>query len=155
MKRIINYIKNDFFENWKTKNYGFYVSLGGFLCLFLSLILYPSVPNVCFNPSVIALSIVGLVLYLVFIQFKETGILSSVTIMVFSFLCLMAFANADGLLDYLSTAFFAGFSLKALFALPTPLILSVLFMVIGFLAGSVSMYMPMNKKNMKLNGEEN
>lgn len=144
--KILNVMKEEFFLNWKTKSFGFYTSVAAFLATLILLFTYPNVPQQCFNSIVILITVLGVILYVLFSQFRQTSVYGSLVLMIVDFCSLMAMVNADGFIDYISTAFFSGVSLKAIFALPVSLWLSTLMMVLGFLIASVSLYMPQNKK---------
>lgn len=144
--KILNVMKEEFFLNWKTKSFGFYTSIAAFVATLILLFTYPNVPEQCFNSVVILLSVLGVVLYVLFSQLRQTSVYGSLVLMIINFSSLMAMINADGFIDYISTAFFSGVSLEAFFALPVSLWLSILMMVFGFLIASVSLYMPQNKK---------
>ena len=147
--KFLNVLKEEFFLNWKTKSFGFYTSLAAFVFTFILACVYPSVPEACFNPTVIVVSVLGVVLYALFAQLRQTSFYGSLVLMIVDFSSIMLMVGADGFIDYISTAFFSGFSLKTFFSLPVPLWLSMLLMVLGFLVASVSMYMPQNKKSEK------
>ena len=146
MKRFLLGMKADIFSLIKGKTYGFYVACVAALLLFVMVCLYSFVPNGTYNSLVILFGCLGFVLFLVFSLFKETSSLSAIALMVFSFTAFCAFVNADGLIDYLSTVFFSGFSLSVLFSLPFPLLFSIFAMLFAFLISSVAMYLPQQKK---------
>ena len=56
--------------------------------------------------------------------------------------------EADGILDYLSTAFFSGFSFEAFFSLEVPVYLSILFFIVSFILSSIAMYLPQTRKTL-------
>ena len=97
---------------------------------------------------------IGFFVALVLAFFRKTRTLAPITLMIVDFLSLMFFAQADGLIDYLSTAFFSGVSLEAIFKLPVPVWLSVFCFIISFIVSSVAMYLSWNKKSKTTDGIE-
>lgn len=117
----------------------------GFLavaCTIAQAVVYYYVPDNIFSPLVIISALLGVGCYCILSLFKKTANLAAIFLMGFDFLCICAFASADGIIDYLSTAFFSGFSFEALFALEKPVWISVLLFVISFILSSIAMYIP-------------
>lgn len=129
-----------------SRNYGFYVGLAAAVLTFVQLISYSCMPKDLFNGAVIAACVIGIVLFVVFSLFKQTARLAPVALMICDFLCITAFAAANGMVDYLSTAFFGGFSIGSIFLLPAAMWFSVLMFVLSFLVSSAAMYMPQFKE---------
>ena len=98
-------------DNFLTKTYGFYVGLASFIIMILIACIYCGIGSTLYNSNVMLYVILGICLFVVFSIFKETALLSQVSVVVFSFLSFCAFANTDGLIDYVSTQFFDGFTL--------------------------------------------
>lgn len=130
------------------KNVGYFIGFLAFLLTVAQGVLYMYVPENLFNVWVLVLCLIGAGAFHLFSIFPKTAILSPVSLMVCDFLCVCAFASADGLLDYLSTAFFSGFSFDAFFSLEVPVYLSVLFFVLSFLLASIAMYLPQTRKTI-------
>lgn len=150
MKSFFQKIAKYYLAFLKNKRSGFYVSLAAAVLMILQAIIYPMSPAEVYNPLVITLTIIGIVLFVVFsFSIKQVEILSPIFLMIINFSCIMAYAKADGLLDYFSTQFFSGFSLKILFSLPVGVWLSVLLFLTNFILASVAMYLPQSKKEPK------
>lgn len=132
-------------DNFLTKTYGFYVSLTSFIIMILIACIYCGIDPTLYNSNVMLYVILGICLFIVFSIFKETALLSQVSVVVFSFLSFCAFANTDGLIDYVSTQFFDGFTLTKLFALEYHFWLSIVLILLAFIVSSVALYMPQNK----------
>ena len=132
-------------DNFLTKTYGFYVSLASFIIMILIACIYCGIDPTLYNSNVMLYAILGICLFVVFSIFKETALLSQVSIVAFSFLSFCAFANTDGLIDYVSTQFFDGFTLTKLFALDYHFWLSIVLILLAFFVSSVALYMPQNK----------
>ena len=109
--------------------------------------IYTYVPTDLFNFQVCLLAILGVGIYAICLTFKKTVLLAPIGLMCCDFLCICAFAKAEGLIDYLSTAFFSGFSFEAFFALDTYVWVTVLLFVISFILSSITMYIPPFRKN--------
>ncbi len=140
-------------RNFMQKSAGFYVGAAAWLLTFIHTIVYSSVPGEIFSTGVIAAGVVGIILFPALSLFKRTSSLAPVALMVCDFMCLMCAAGADGIIDYLSTQFFDGFSLAKIFALPFPVWFSVLSFVVSFIAASVAIYLPQYKKEKPAEGE--
>lgn len=132
-------------DNLQTKTYGFYVGLASLTIMILLAFIYGGIEKTLFNSDVMLCAILGICLFVVFSIFKETALLSQVSIVVFSFLSFCAFANTDGMIDYVSTQFFDGFSMAKLFALDYHFWLSIILILLAFIVSSVALYMPQNK----------
>lgn len=132
-------------DNFLTKTYGFYVGLTSFIIMILIACIYCGIDPTLYNSNVMLYVILGICLFIVFSIFKETALLSQVSVVVFSFLSFCAFANTDGLIDYVSTQFFDGFTLTKLFALEYHFWLSIVLILLAFIVSSVALYMPQNK----------
>lgn len=132
-------------DNLQTKTYGFYVGLASLTIMILLAFIYGGIEKTLFNSDVMLYAILGICLFVVFSIFKETALLSQVSIVVFSFLSFCAFANTDGMIDYVSTQFFDGFSMAKLFALDYHFWLSIILILLAFIVSSVALYMPQNK----------
>jgi hypothetical protein len=73
--------------------------------------------------------------------------------MISSFLCITAFIKAEGIIDYLSTQFFDGFSMEKLFSLPFPVWFSMFSFVLSFIIASVAIYLPQNRTKVNANND--
>lgn len=132
-------------DNFLTKTYGFYVGLTSFVIMILIACIYCGIDPTLYNSNVMLYVILGICLFILFSIFKETALLSQVSVVVFSFLSFCAFVNTDGLIDYVSTQFFDGFTLTKLFALEYHFWLSIVLILLAFIVSSVALYMPQNK----------
>ncbi len=141
LKKLGSIIK----ENFLTKTYGFYVGLASFIIMILIACIYCGIGSTLYNSNVMLYVILGICLFVVFSIFKETALLSQVSVVVFSFLSFCAFANTDGLIDYVSTQFFDGFSMAKFFDLDYHFWLSIILILLAFIVSSVALYMPQNK----------
>ena len=128
------------------KSIGFYVGAIAWLLTVANLIAYNSVPMDIYNTNATLWSLAGLALFVVFSLFKRTSDLAPLSLMIGNFMGLLAFVQAAGTIDYLSTHFLDGFSMQAVFALPTEVWFSILSFVVAFLAASLAMYLPQIKK---------
>ena len=129
-----------------TKGAGFYVGAAAWLLTLIHTITYSTVPDDIFNPAVIAVGVVGLILFPAFSLFKKTSVFAPIALMICDFMALMGMASADGIIDYLSTQFFNGVTLEAIFSLPFGLWFSALSFVVSFILSSVAIYLPQQKK---------
>ncbi len=109
--------------------------------------IYTYVPTDLFNLQVCLFAILGVGLFCVLMLFKKTAVLAPISLMCCDFLCVCAFAKAEGLIDYLSTAFFSGFSFEAFFNLDTFVWVTVLLFVLSFIFSSIAMYIPPFRKS--------
>ncbi len=130
------------------KNVGYFFGLLAFLLTIAQGIVYMYVPDSIFNIQVVFLCLVGAGLFHLFSLFPKTAVLGPVFLMVCDFLCICAFASADGIIDYLSTAFFSGFSFEALFSLDQPVYLSIIFFIVSFILSSIAMYLPQTRRTL-------
>ena len=142
MKRVLDYLIDCF----KSKTYGFYVSLVSMLLMFVLIFIYPNVPEDLYSQKVGVTLIIGVVIFTLLMFNKETTKLCPIPLMVCSILSLVFFAQSDGFIDYFSTQFFSGISLKIIFGLPFPVLYTLLATLFGFIISSVSFYLPKNKK---------
>ncbi len=150
MKNFFHKVGNYYLNLLKEKRAGFYVSAVVAILMIVQAIVYSSAPVEVYNPLGVTLSIIGIVLFIVFsFSVKQVEILAPISLMVINFSCIVAYAQADGLLDYFSTQFFSGFSLTTLFSLPVGVWLSILLFLVNFIAASVAMYLPQRKKQVK------
>lgn len=155
MKKFFQKLGNYYLNLLKNKRAGFYVSAVAALLMIVQTIVYSSAPVEVFNPLGVTLSIVGIVLFVVFaFSVKQVEILAPISLMVINFSCIVAYAQADGLLDYFSTQFFSGFSLKTLFSLPVGVWLPIILFLVNFILASVAMYLPQSKKETKENSNK-
>lgn len=129
-----------------TKGSGFIVGGIAFVLTFIQMITYTQVPENIYNGMVVVFALLGLLFFVLFSLFRKTSSLAPIFLMVFDLLCVTAFASAEGLIDYLSTAFFSGFSLEAVFALPFAVWFSVLCFLLSFILSSVAIYLPQQRK---------
>ena len=142
MKRVINYLIDCF----KVKTSGFYVSLASMVLMFVLIFVYPFVPEDLYNGKIVVTLIIGVVIFLILMLNKETTKLCPIPLMLCSILSLVFFAQADGFIDYFSTQFFSGISLKIILGLPFPVLYTLLATLFGFIISSISFYLPQNKK---------
>ena len=133
-------------DDFKNFGAGFYVFLSALVITLIQTIVYQFIEPSIFNKAVIITGRVGFAIAIALSIFKKSRVLAPTVIMVVDFLSLMYFCQADGLIDYLSTAFFSGFTLEALFKLPVPVWLSVFLFIISFIVSSVAMYLSWHKK---------
>ena len=140
MRHIYDYLR--------FKNVGYFFGLFAFLLTIAQGVLYMYVPENIFNIQVVFLCLVGAGLFHLFSLFPKTAVLGPVSLMVCDFLCICAFASADGNFNILSTAFFSGFSFEAFFSLEVPVYLSILFFIISFILSSIAMYLPQTRKTL-------
>lgn len=136
------------FDFYRYKNVGYFFGLIAFLLTVAQAFTYLMVPDSIFNVYVIALCLAGCALFHFFSLFPKTAVLAPMSLMVADFFCICAFASGDGLIDYLSTAFFSGFSFQAFFNLETPVWLTILFFILSFLFSSIAMYLPQTRKTL-------
>lgn len=129
------------------KGAGFYVGAAAWLLTLIHTITYSGVSGDIYSGAVIAAGVVGIILFPALSLFKRTSGLAPIVLMICDFMCLMCAAGADGIIDYLSTQFFDGFSAAKIFSLPFAVWFSVLSFVISFILASVAIYLPQAKKN--------
>lgn len=120
-----------------------FVGLAAVALTLAQLIAYCCMPADLFNYRIVIYCVVGIVLFLLLSLFKQTSPLAPIVLMVFDFMCIAAFANTDGMIDYVTTQLFDGFSLSAL---PAAFVTSVLLFVMSFAVSSVAMYLPKSRK---------
>ena len=149
MKKVVNYFVNCF----KAKSYGFYVSLVVMIMMFALIFIYPSVPADLYSAKVVTTLIIGVVAFFVLIFNSVTSKISVIPLMVCSLLSLVFFVQSDGFIDYFSTQFFSGISLKIIFDLPFPILYTMIATLFGFIISSVSFYLPQVKKEKKIEME--
>lgn len=145
MTNFFNKVWQNIKQNFTTKRYGFYVGLASFVLMIVLVCVYAGIDKTLYNSNVLLFALLGIGLYIICSLFKQTATLSQVVLMVFSFLTFCAFASTDGMVDYLSTQFFDGISLKKIFSLDFNFLFSAILMLVSFIASSVAMYMPQNK----------
>lgn len=159
MKNYLKKIGTYYSSLLKSKSIGFYLCSIVCLLMIIQTIVYSQIPNEIYSGTVTILSIVGILLFFLFsFSIKEVEILSPISLMILNFLCFTSYVAADGVLDYFSTAFFSGFSLGALFALPVGVWLPVILFILNFIISSVAMYTRQSKKEEKsiaIQGENN
>lgn len=124
--------------NWVNRAFGFLAVA----CSVAQAWVYFYVPESLFSVMVPLLSLLGVGIYAVCMIFRKTASLAPIGLMCCDFLCICAFASAEGTIDYVSTAFFSGFSFSALLSLDTPVLVSVLLFIVSFILASVAMYIP-------------
>ena len=137
-------MSNIFTKSWKSV--GFYVGLVACISAIVNLVAYNYVPFDIYMLDATFWTLGGVVLFLVFSCFRITSELAPVSLMVSSFMSLLAFVQTPGTIDYFTTQFFDGFSMSTLFALPTPVWASILTFVASFALASVAMYLPFAKR---------
>ena len=128
------------------KSAGFFIGLIACALLIVNLVAYNYVPFDIYMLDATFWAFGGIVLFLIFSCFNRTAELAPITLMVSSFMALLAFVQAPGTIDYFSTQFFDGSSLKSLFALPMPVWGSILSVIAAFVVSSVAMYLPFAKR---------
>ncbi|HBE98839.1 MAG TPA: hypothetical protein DDW18_02185 [Firmicutes bacterium] len=147
MKNFFQKLADYYLHLLKNKRAGFYLCALTAVLMILQAAVYSMAPSEVFNSLGVTLSVVGIVLFVVFsFSVKQLEILAPVSLMVINFSCLVAYAKADDLLDYFSTQFFSGFSLKTLFSLPIGVWLPIILFLANFIFSSVAMYLPQSKK---------
>lgn len=127
------------------KSIGFYVGLLGLLLTVAYGVVYTGISPDLYNGLIVIYAVVGAVAFVLLSLIRKTSELAPIAIMVCSMLSIVAFASTDGMIDYLSTQFFGGFSLEAIFALPFAVWFSIFAFVGCFLLGSLAMYLPQYK----------
>ncbi|NLC16343.1 MAG: hypothetical protein GX756_00465 [Clostridiales bacterium] len=139
-------IGNEIKECVTTKWIGFYVTLAAFALSIAHTFAYSAISRTIYNGQVIVFSVLGIVAFILFSLYRRTSLLAPIALMISSFLSLTAFIKAEGIIDYLSTVFFDGFSMGKLFSLPFPVWFSMVSFVLCFIIASVAMYIPQNRK---------
>lgn len=129
-----------------TKRFGFWVGVVALVLTVIQAIIYSFMPKNISSSSVVIISIVGAVVFVVLQLFRQTSPLAAIVLMICDFACITAFASADGMIDYVTTQFFAGISAEAIKGLHGAMLPSLIFMVLSFIVSSFAIYMPQNKK---------
>lgn len=143
MENILKVVKN-----WiSSKAIGFYFTLAAWILLIVEAIAYPSVPVDILNSNVSLILVVGIILFIVLSIFKQTATLAPIATLVCGFLSLIFIAQAEGFIDYFSTQFFEGVSLDVILKLPSPVLTTIICILLGFIISSISIYLPQVKKN--------
>ncbi len=130
----------------KTKSAGFYVGLGALVITVVQCIVYGGIAPDIYSGKVILCSVLGIVLFAALSLTVRTSELAPIALMMCDFLSLTSFAAADGIVDYFSTQFFDGFTLGAVFGLPVSVWLSVLCILLSFIAAMVAVFLPQNSR---------
>ena len=130
----------------RNKSVGFFIGLIACVLMIVNMILYKGVPSDIYSVEATYWAIGGIVVFLVCTCFSVTSEIGAIALMVSSFMGIAAFAQAPGTIDYLSTAFFDGFSVSAVFALPTAVWGSILTFIAAFVVASVAMFLPLVRR---------
>ena len=130
----------------RNKSIGFFVGLFVCILMIVNIVLYRQVPSDIYSVDATYWMIGGIGVFVICSIFAVTSELAPVALMVSSFMGIAAFAQAPGTIDYLSTAFFDGFSMSAIFALPMPVWASMFTFIVAFILSSVSMFLPLIKR---------
>ena len=131
----------------RDRSVGFYIGLVACVLMIVNLISYRSAPSDLYSAKATYWMIGGIAVFAIFSCFALLSEIASISLMVSSFMGIAAFAQAPGTIDYLSTAFFDGFSINAVFALPTEVWLSIFTFILSFVVASVAMFLPLIKKD--------
>lgn len=129
-----------------TKRFGFWVGFAALVFTIIQAIIYSFMPKNISSSAVIIISIVGAIVFVVLQLFRQTSALAAIVLMICDFACITAFVGADGMIDYVTTQFFAGISAEAIKGLHGAMLPSVIFMALSFIVSSFAIYMPQNKK---------
>ncbi len=130
----------------RDRSVGFFIGLVACIFMIVNLISYRSVPSDLYSAKATYWMIGGIAVFAICSCFALLSEIASISLMVSSFMGIAAFAQAPGTIDYLSTAFFDGFSIGAVFALPTAVWLSLVTFILSFVVASVTMFLPLIKK---------
>lgn len=141
-------------ESITTKSAGFYVGAVGAVFALVQVFAFIGVDEALYSAGVIPLAVVGVVLFCLLSLLRVTSGIAPVALMLFDFLSFCAFAKGEGLIDYFSTQFFDGVSLAKILSLGFSVYGSILFMVLSFIAASVAVYLPQNKKPQTFSAEQ-
>lgn len=148
-KTIWNEIKQSLLTKW----IGFYVALAAFILTMAHTFAYSAISKTIYNNQVIIFSVLGILAFALFSLYRRTSLLAPISLMISSFLCITAFIKAEGIIDYLSTQFFDGFSMEKLFSLPFPVWFSMFSFVLSFIIASVAIYLPQNRTKVNANND--
>lgn len=146
MLPVIKGIGSEIKENILTKWIGCFVGLAALLLTVVNAIVYSNMLETLFNPAVIAYCVVGIVFFAALSLFKQTSWLAPITLMLTNILSIGGFASADGMIDYVTSTFFGGFSVEAWNSLPIEFRFCLVSFVITFIISSVAIYLPQNRK---------
>lgn len=146
MQRAASYVGGEIKSAALSKAAGFYVGAAAWLLTLVHTITYSTIPGDISNPAVIAVGVVGIILFPLLSLFKKTSVLAPIALMICDFMALMCTAGADGIIDYLSTQFFNGVTLEAIFSLPFGLWFSAISFIVSFILSSVAIYLPQQKR---------
>ncbi len=130
----------------RNKSAGFFIGLIACILMIVNVFMYKGVPSDIYSVEATYWAIGGVVAFLVCTCFSVTSEIGAIALMVSSFMGIAAFAQAPGTIDYLSTAFFDGFSVSAVFALPTAVWGSILTFIAAFVVASVAMFLPLVRR---------
>ena len=130
----------------RDRSAGFFVGLAACIFMIVNLISYRSVPSDIYSAKATYWMIGGIAVFAICSCFALLSEIASISLMVSSFMGIAAFAQAPGTIDYLSTAFFDGFSINAIIALPTDVWLSIFTFILSFVVASVAMFLPFVKR---------
>ncbi len=135
-------------ETVLTKSVGFYVAAVAWLLTLIHTITYASgVPGDIYSGSVVGVGVTAIILFPLLSLSKKTSPVAPIVLMICDFMALMCMAGADGIIDYMSTQFFDGFSVGKIFTLPFGVWFSALSFIVSFIIASVAMYLPQQKKS--------
>ena len=135
-------------ETVLTKSVGFYVAAVAWLLTLIHTITYASgVPGDIYSGSVVGVGVTAIILFPLLSLSKKTSPVAPIVLMICDFMALMCMAGADGIIDYMSTQFFDGFSVGKIFTLPFGVWFSALSFFVSFIIASVAMYLPQQKKS--------
>lgn len=143
----MNKFVENFMDNIKTKDVGFYVGAGSFVITLVGFITYTCVAfNQTFSGYAVLALALALVAYLGFTAFKVTSVFGPIALVAGNFFAITAMAGLATTQNYFSTAFFNGFSLGGLFGLNVGIILPLFTTIIAGIAAIVASFMSQNKK---------
>lgn len=150
---FLELVGNDIKKTVTTKRYGFYVAVAAWGLTFILTICYACVGEMLYNPNVIVACVLGMVFFAVLMLFGHTSRLAPVVLMICNLCALFAFIKADEIVTVFSELFFDGFTLGKLFSLAPAEWMSVFLFILTIITSSVAMYMPQNKKVVKIDNE--
>ena len=130
----------------RNRSVRFFIGLVACVLMIVNLISYRNVPSDIYSAEATYWMIGGIAVFVICSCFSILTEIASISLMVSSFMGIAAFAQAPGTIDYLSTAFFDGFSINAIFALPTDVWLSIFTFILSFVVASVAMFLPFVKE---------
>lgn len=128
------------------KSIGFYIGLLAFVLTVAYGVAYMGISPDLYNNMIVVYAVIGCLAFVLLSLTRKTSELAPAALMVCSMLSIMAFVSTDGMIDYLSTQFFGGFSMETILAMPFAIWFSVFAFVGCFLLGSLAMYLPQYKR---------